>query len=229
MSMRLIAKYNKGEQIKYISHLDTVRCVERAFRRANIPVVFSQGFNPHPKLSFASALAVGITSDGEYMDIILKEPLDPKVFVERMNSILPKGFRIIQAKEIDNTVPALMSIIKKASYVIKIFDLKTDYETKLNQFLLQNSIVVNKQGKRDNQLIDIRNMIDQMQVITRDNEGVIIKAKVCTGSEKNLNPQLLMDAFMLFCGLKDQIKLIKIHRCDMFLCQNGKWITPMEL
>jgi radical SAM-linked protein len=69
--MRLVIKYTKEERVKYISHLDFLRLVQRAIRRADIPVAYSQGFNPHPRLSFASALAVGVTSEGEYLDIYL--------------------------------------------------------------------------------------------------------------------------------------------------------------
>ena len=80
MYMRLVVKYTKGEKVKYISHLDFMRLVQRALRRAEIPVAYSKGFNPHPRLSFASALAVGTTSDGEYLDIILEKEMDPKPY-----------------------------------------------------------------------------------------------------------------------------------------------------
>jgi radical SAM-linked protein len=91
--MRLFVRYAREERVKYISHLDLMRTFQRALRRAHIPVAYSTGFNPHPRLAFASALAVGVTSSDEYMDTILEEPMVPGEFVARMNSVMPRDCR----------------------------------------------------------------------------------------------------------------------------------------
>ena len=104
--MRIVVKYTIGEKVKYISHLDFMRAVQRALRRAEIPVAYSKGFNPHPRLSFASALAVGTTSEGEYLDIVLEREMDPQILCYRMNEKLPEGIRFLKCVVVDeNTLP----------------------------------------------------------------------------------------------------------------------------
>ena len=85
-------KFSKGEEVKYISHLDLQRTFQRALRRADIQIAYSQGFNPHPKLSFAMALAVGMTSEGEYVDVELAHPIDAKEMKERLNNLYPEVY-----------------------------------------------------------------------------------------------------------------------------------------
>ena len=87
-------KYGKTEAGKFISHLDLSRAWERAFRRAQIPVAYSQGFNPHPKISFGSALAVGVTSSGEYLDVSLKKIIPLKEIKGELSKYLPKGWKL---------------------------------------------------------------------------------------------------------------------------------------
>ena len=72
-NMRIIARFEKGEAVRFVSHLDIQRTFQRAFRRANIPLAYSQGFNPHPQLSFATALSLGYTSEAEWFDVKLAE------------------------------------------------------------------------------------------------------------------------------------------------------------
>ena len=89
--MHLRIKYGKTREGKFLSHLDLMRAWERAFRRGAIPLAFSQGFNPHPKISFGSALAVGITSSGEYMDVELKSFREIKEIKATLENYLPWG------------------------------------------------------------------------------------------------------------------------------------------
>ena len=95
--MRLIVRFERLEEIKYISQLDMLRTIHRALRRADIPVAYSEGFNPQPKVSFGFALSVGLVSYGEYMDIQLKTDIDAELFKEKMNNVLPRGMRITDA------------------------------------------------------------------------------------------------------------------------------------
>ncbi len=118
--MRIIARFNKGESVRFVSHLDIQRLFQRAFRRAGIPLAYSQGFNPHPLLSFATALSVGYTSDGEWLDIKLAEPLSAEDFITAVNSALPEGFRILEAVEADDTFPSLSAVMVAAEYELRL-------------------------------------------------------------------------------------------------------------
>ena len=92
--MRMIAALHKGAELKYVSHLDLMRTLQRAFRRAEIPLAFSKGFNPHPLLSFATALSTGAWSEAEWFDVELTEPMEPEAFVSRVNGALPAGLSL---------------------------------------------------------------------------------------------------------------------------------------
>ena len=95
--MRIIASFYKHEQVMFVSHLDMQRLFQRAFRRADLPLAYSNGFNPHPLLSFATALSVGYTSDCEYFDVMLSEYVSPAEFKRRVNAVLPQGVHIVDA------------------------------------------------------------------------------------------------------------------------------------
>lgn len=109
----------KGEEIRYISHLDYASLMERAIRRAKLPAAYSEGFNPHMKIAFASALAVGVTSDAEYMDIELTKPLCQPEFFDKLSAALPKGVKLLKAREFDGKAKALMAVADLADYEIK--------------------------------------------------------------------------------------------------------------
>ena len=94
------AEITKGEEIRYISHLDYAGVMERAIRRAKLPAAYSEGFNPHIKIAFASALSLGVISDAEYMDFELTKPLcQPEVF-DRLSKALPLGVKLLRLKEV---------------------------------------------------------------------------------------------------------------------------------
>lgn len=92
---KLRAKFMKAGELRWLSQLDISRAVSRALRRASVSVAFSQGFSPHPKISFGQALPVGISSRAEYFDISLAEELAPDDFKRRLNAVLPESLRII--------------------------------------------------------------------------------------------------------------------------------------
>jgi len=90
-------KYTKGEEIKFISHRDLMRAFQRAVRRADLPMAYSQGFNPHMKISWGDALKVGATSEGEYATLHFETWIKPKEVQERLNQTLPPGIKILEA------------------------------------------------------------------------------------------------------------------------------------
>ena len=116
--MILRVKFTKESYLKYISHLDLMRLFQRTFRRGNIPIKYSEGFNPQPKFSIANPLALGIGSIEEYMDIDLYKKIAIEDFIERMNKELPEGIKIIDAKYIEDN-RSISSLISWSFYEIK--------------------------------------------------------------------------------------------------------------
>ncbi|MEE8637478.1 MAG: TIGR03936 family radical SAM-associated protein [Candidatus Margulisiibacteriota bacterium] len=94
---RVSIKYTKGEEVKFISHRDLMRVFQRAIRRADIPIAYSQGFNPHIKISWGNALKLGRTSDNESAELHMQSWIKPEELMRRLNQELPKGIEILEA------------------------------------------------------------------------------------------------------------------------------------
>ena len=118
--MRIIASFYKHEQVMFVSHLDMQRLFQRAFRRADLPLAYSNGFNPHPLLSFATALSVGYTSDCEYFDVMLSEYVSPAEFKRRVNAVLPQGVHIVDAVDAGEFKASLTPLMRSAEYDIEL-------------------------------------------------------------------------------------------------------------
>ena len=117
---RLRIKYRRGEEVKYISHLDIMRLWQRALTRAGLSLAYSEGFHPHPKISLAAPLAIGVTSEAELMDITLTRQVSPHFFTAAVNQQLPAGFEILQVVSIAETLPSLQSQVRFAEYTVEL-------------------------------------------------------------------------------------------------------------
>ncbi len=158
--MRIIAAFQKNKEISYTSHLDVQRTLQRAFRRANLPLAYSKGFNPHPKLSFATALATGYTSDGEWFEVELDRPIEPQAFIERVNPALPDGMRVVEAFEADDSIDTLSKLIRAARYELTVhFDgavAQQDVRSALDSIMGSEPVIVDKKTKSGIKPTDIR-------------------------------------------------------------------------
>jgi len=117
---RLRIKFSRGEEIKYISHLDLMRCWERALKRADVPLMYSEGFSPHPRISLAAPLALGVTSEAELMDITVSRWVSPHWFTSGVNRQLPAGIGVSGVFPVALTLPSLQSAVRLAEYRVEI-------------------------------------------------------------------------------------------------------------
>lgn len=116
---RIKGKFKKTNDLKYISHLDTLRLFQRAIRRAEIPLKYSEGYNPHPKIGFASPLALGIESVGEYFEMELREKIKASEFINKLNAVLPKDSHISNAVYFEeNDKDSLMKKAEWSEYLV---------------------------------------------------------------------------------------------------------------
>jgi len=106
---RLRIRFCRGEEIKFISHLDLMRLWQRALLRAGISLAYSEGFSPHPRISLAVPLAVGVTSEAELMDIFVIKWVSPHLFTTAVSQQLPPGIGILQVYQIAPNLPSLQS------------------------------------------------------------------------------------------------------------------------
>jgi radical SAM-linked protein len=117
---RLRIRFNRGPEIKFISHLDIVRLWQRAFNRASIEIAYSTGFTPHPRIALAAPLPLGVTSDSEWMDIFVIKGVAPHFFISAVNQQLPQGLKVEKVYPIAADLPSLQSQISMAEYKIEV-------------------------------------------------------------------------------------------------------------
>jgi radical SAM-linked protein len=119
-SQRMRVWFATGDTVKYVGHLDMHRTWERAIRRAGLPLAYTRGFNPQPRLQFAAALPVGFTGEAEVADVFLNEELAPEEFVARLAAALPPGMRPYRAEPVPRELPSLQSQVAGADYIVEV-------------------------------------------------------------------------------------------------------------
>jgi len=167
---RLRMTFVKGEAIKYISHLDLARVWERAFRRAGLPLIYSQGFTPHPKFALGAALPVGLTSGAEVLDVWLSPPLPPEVCVQRLSAQLPAGLSIIRAWEVDLALPSLQSCMRWAEYHVTLCSdrARADIEQRVARFLAAETLPRQRLHKGKMRTYDLRPLVARLALVEGD-------------------------------------------------------------
>jgi len=230
MNIRL--KFTKGNEVKYISHLDLMRVFQRAIRRTGLPIAYSSGFNPHQEISFGAPLSLGVTSDAEYVDLKLAEAMDAEEIKARLNSSLPEGIKILGGKRLGDNPKSAMSLVTHARYKIRM-RIESAAADELNKsiedFLAQEQIkVMKEQPKKDFALkeIDIRQMVVGMRLFESKEELHTIDCLLLSGSKGNLKPELLMMAFKEFTGYN--IVGIRINREEVYAEKNGILLDLLE-
>lgn len=213
--MKVRMKFRKYGVLKFIGHLDVMRFFQKMMRRADIPIAFSGGYSPHMIMSFASPLGIGLTSDGEYVDIELVEPISSAEAIRRMNEAMGvEGMEILSFRQISEEKKATgMAIVAAADYLVNLRkgSLPDGWEMKFEEFCAQKEIRIVKQTKRSEQEVDIRPMIYEAEL----REGGLF-LKLAAGSVQNLKPDLVMEAFMKYAEIEDEEIAFAFHRLEMY-------------
>jgi len=184
-------KFTKGEPVKFISHLDLMRVFERAVRRAEIPIKYSEGFNPQPRISFGIPTSVGMASLSEYADFDLESWMNPQQFKDKLNASLPKDIRILEAKIISPKELSLSSTLNRAVYDVTVKSIGEDFnsrsdglEQQIDRLLQLKEIIIEKKKKGEIKKVDIRPMIYGLQVT-----GNGLKMELRVGSKGSVKPE----------------------------------------
>lgn len=238
------SRFYKKEDMIFISHLDLIRVFERTMRRANIPMAYTQGFNPHPIMSFATALGVGVSSDAEYIDIRLDQKISLEVFMDRLNQALPQGLKIIRSQYIDKDEKSLMAIVDASIYLVEI-DLfenieKQVIESKIQSFLELEEILEIKEKKQKKgkgyrgkskvqiQKNNIREGIIEMELLKKHGNKIVIKCMLITGSKGNLRPEIVIFKLKELSDLPMNIDSLRVHREELLKKQGEKYLRLLE-
>lgn len=219
--MRMLAVYHKTEAARFVSHLDVQRTLHRVFRRAKLPLAYSSGFNPHPELSFASALATGSTSDAEWFEVELEGEVSPNEFLERVNAAVPRGFFLSDAAEMPANVKTLAALTRAADYSVSIQldrSVSADELKSALDIMLSGEIIMNKKTKSGVKPVDIRPEI--IKVHTEYIEGNELRLRVIgkLQSDGGLRTELFVAALLERLAAHGTFKA---HRNAMYFESNG--------
>lgn len=153
---RLRLRFSKTGQIRYLSHLELINLFTRAVQRADVPILFSQGFHPHPRFSFATATSVGVESQAEYIDLFVGN-ISAEDAQQRLNEVLPEGMSILASVEVDLKAPSLSPLIEATCYRVTLPDYDPDtLSFQCVQFMAQSTWILIRQKKGQQQSIDLR-------------------------------------------------------------------------
>ncbi len=214
MSETLRFRFAKTGRAKYISHLDLVRCVQRAIRRSGLPVHYTNGFHPHMEAVFAAALPLGMESMGEVLEVRFTESVEPEIARLQLQQVLPEGLKLLTAYEPVHKMGEL-------AYVRYRVTLPSEQPELLlkqwQQFLEQPEVLVEKKSKRGIRTVDLLPQIDCQRAEVTEH-AVIWEWMLSVGQPESVNPMLILTAFAEFAGIS--LEFPEICRCQ--LCTKEK-------
>ncbi|MGN1313584.1 MAG: TIGR03936 family radical SAM-associated protein [Lachnospiraceae bacterium] len=196
--MRVRIKFSKHGVVKFIGHLDIMRYFQKAIRRTEIDIAYSEGFSPHQIMSFAAPLGVGYYSNGEYMDIQLNSHRGRQDLLDRLNAVMVEGIRVLNAVALPDTAGNAMASVAAAAYTI---EWKSGYKPLSNlkevtaAFMNRESIPVIKQTKKSQLSLDLKPGIYRLEAAD-DSLYMLVDAS----SKGNIKPTLLLEALFTFAG-----------------------------
>lgn len=201
-------RFSKTGRLKYISHLDINRAMSRALKRAQIPLWYTEGFNPHPYMSFSLPLSLGVESLCESVDLRIIGDITNDEIKNRLNNVLPQDIKIVDVYDDfrDN------SEIVYSDYVYK-FEFKDNEAAfeKIKNVLSSDEIIALKKGKQGRKRVmketNIKSFIDKYS-ISISNDVIVLNIRLLAGSEKNLNPSLLFDTIIRLIDMDFEWKSI---------------------
>lgn len=227
--------------MRFIGHLDMMRYFQKAMRRAEIDIAYSEGFSPHQIMSFAAPLGVGITSDGEYLDIEAHSSKSSEESLRALNEVMAEGVKVVEYKQLPEGAKNAMSSVAAADYTVLF---KDKAKNPFNLSLLSNALeefytkqeemLITKKTKKSEKTMDLKPLIYELCAVEEENPGFFLK--VCTGSTDNIKPELVLTAFSDYCKAQNVCDFsfepmdMQIHRQEVYARkEDGTFITLGEV
>lgn len=225
--MKIRIKFRKYGVMKFIGHLDIMRYFQKAMRRAEIDICYSEGFSPHQIMSFAAPLGVGITSDGEYLDIEVNSTLSTEQALHVLNETMVEGVEIVDYVQLPDNAKTAMSIVAAADYDLYF---KPGYDAPRsvseftkgidNFFTKPSEVLITKKTKKSEKVMDLKQLVYAFKAESKVREdGAVVPSfylMVSTGSSDNLKPELVVESLFEAMGLTYDANAIQIHRRDVY-------------
>ncbi len=216
---RYVARFEKGGYTKYISHLDLLRVFKRAFKVMGLDIRYSNGYNPHPKMSFAQPLSLGYSSLCEYLEFETITPHDPESLREDLAKNLPRDLAITELFQFDSEVKTLAAESDACEYRIFVPFEGTEEEFRdlFTSYMAQDRITALKKMKKTKTLeeVDIKDKIRSWKV-SREGDNAVIDCILDSGSHSNLSPELVIKSFLDFSKLPLMRWDLEVQRVQQF-------------
>ena len=231
--MKIRIKYTKTGVLKYIGHLDMMRYFQKLLRRSGMDIGFTQGYSPHPEISIALPLGIGVTSEAEYMDVTVNSCGHSAEMIELLNKDQVEGVRVLSFRQVpDGRRSNCMAIVSAARYQATFSDSmkaeissrKLVIEERLQDMLAQSSIIIRKKTKRSDGDADIRPLVYEAQSVVSLSS---IELLLAAGSANSLNPDTFMRAFAEHCGIEPQGIPWHIHRLEIYAGEKDA-LVPLD-
>ncbi len=245
--MKIRIRFAKYGMMKFIGHLDMMRYFQKAMRRADIDIAYSEGFSPHQIMSFAAPLGVGVTSEGEYLDIEVHSTRSSEEALRALNEAMVEGVSVLEYRRLPEGAKNAMSSVAAADYTVAFkdkednpFTLKELSEAVHGFYQEQAEILITKQTKKSEKMMDLKPLIYALTAIpcpetedgdtSSDTENPGFFMKVCTGSSDNVKPELVLSAFADYCRehsicrFEYQPAKMQIHRLEVYAASEDDFL-----
>ena len=222
--MRIRIKFTKNDSVRYLGHLDIMRTFQRCFNRAGIRMVYSEGFHPHQKMSFAQPLGVGITSRGEYLDAIIADGQDVPEILSNLRNVAGNGFDILEVRELSEDAQKAMAAVAYGKYRIEFYQGQVPDP---GTYLDRPSIILKKKTRTGIREVDIKQSVLSMQA--EDHALILL---LHAQGEMTIKPELILQDMLTFHGLtydRDEIRIVReeLYAEDMSPLINYQTITSL--
>lgn len=228
--MRYVLKYSRGENVKFLGHLDLMRAIQRIIRRSEIDIEYSKGFNPHIQMSIAQPLSVGTISECEFMDIYLEGEIEEKELLKKLNNSSVPGIEFTFAKRIKNTqnekkVPTAMAKIDAAKYEILIpYSDTRKVNEDFEDIASKKEFTITKKGKNGDKEVDIKPLIIEMKYEIISDDYIRVTVTSHSGSRENMSIKTFLDFIISNTQNVNKDKAAKIKRKVLYTLENKKYI-----
>lgn len=207
---RMRLEFNRGEEAKFASHLDLMRSWHRTFRRSGLPLAYSEGFNPRPRISLAAPLPVGVTSTAELMDVHLTRRIFSLTLLKALAPQCPPGLSVRSAEEVPLSLPSLQSLVRGAEYTVRGPAGTSAEEIRQAICRLLESPEIPWKHKRDTSVrqYDLRPLVQELSLARWDQEGFAVTMRLRMDEQGAGRPDQVMAAL----GLRDAYSSIERTR-----------------
>ncbi len=217
--------WSKEESVRFVGHLATMRVFERAIRRAELPVGYTQGFHPRQKLAFGPPLTLGYMSRTEYLDIQLETPFQQEM-ISKLNRALPSGYQISQGRPILGKATSLSSLINTACYEVMLPDVGIVRQEAVDELLSRETIMIRRIRGEETREVDIRKSVTNLE-LRLSNSINILYMELTMGNLGFVKPEEVLGQGLL---LPERIVLpLRVCRTELLILINGKRLTPFEV